>query len=59
MVLTDQGKPVARLMPMEEARPDAAKPRVAGLHRGSMVISDDFDDYLGDKFWFGDSNDLG
>ncbi len=28
--------------------------RIAGLHDGEGWISDDFNDYLGDEFWFGE-----
>ena len=29
------------------------KPRVVGLHPGSMEMAPDFDDPLPDEFWFG------
>lgn len=35
-----------------EAKPK--KKRVAGLHQGQGWISDDFNDYLGDDFWYGE-----
>jgi hypothetical protein len=33
----------------------AAKPRVLGMHPGSMVAAPDFDDPLPDEFWLGQS----
>ncbi|MCA0456897.1 MAG: DUF2281 domain-containing protein [Chloroflexi bacterium] len=33
---------------------DLSKPRVLGLHMGSMWMSDDFDDPLPDEFWLGE-----
>ncbi len=30
------------------------KERVAGLNQGEIWMSDDFNDYLGDEFWFGE-----
>jgi hypothetical protein len=38
----------------KQGRPTPNKPRVAGLHAGQMVVSDDFDDPLPDEFWLGD-----
>ena len=35
-----------------EAKPK--KKRVFGLHQGQGWISDDFNDELGDEFWFGE-----
>jgi antitoxin (DNA-binding transcriptional repressor) of toxin-antitoxin stability system len=39
------GQLVARLIP--------AGKRIAGLHAGTAKISPDFDEPLGDEFWFG------
>ena len=44
VVLMDQERPVARLSPVHETHPEAAKPRIAGLHEGSMWMSDDFNE---------------
>ena len=33
--------------------PSAKKGRVAGLHRGKIHVSDDFDEGLGEDFWLG------
>ena len=42
----------------KERRKQAAAPskskRIAGLHQGQGWISDDFNDELGDEFWFGE-----
>ncbi|MCY7348578.1 MAG: DUF2281 domain-containing protein [Pyrinomonadaceae bacterium] len=35
-----------------EAKPK--KKRIAGLHQGQGWISDNFNDELGDEFWFGE-----
>ena len=47
---------VARLTPVNGVQGDEAaqaKPRIAGLHEGNILwMSDDFDEYLGDEFWF-------
>lgn len=43
MILSVDDKPVAQLVPIEQ--------RVAGLHRGAISTSEDFDDPLPDSFW--------
>ncbi len=35
--------------------PMPKKRRIPGLGRGTIWVSDDFDDELGDEFWFGES----
>lgn len=47
IVLTQNGKPLARLKPIK------TKERVAGLNRGMIWTSEDFDKQLPDEFWFG------
>ena len=49
VILTDQEKPVARL----EAVAKAQVARVAGLHKGSMRTTVDFDEPLPEGFWVG------
>lgn len=49
IILTDEQKPVIRLAPVVEEAP-----RVAGLHAGAMVMSEDFDAPLPDDFWLGE-----
>jgi antitoxin (DNA-binding transcriptional repressor) of toxin-antitoxin stability system len=49
VLITDGEKPVARLVPVSSP----GKKRIAGLHKGAMTASDDFDDPLPDEFWFG------
>ena len=46
VILTESGKPVARLV--------LVRPRVLGLHDGSVWTSDDFDAPLPDEFWLGE-----
>jgi len=54
ITLTLQGIPWAKVLPLSlenvppQKDPDAP---IAGLNRGSMVMSDDFDDPLPDSFW--------
>lgn len=50
IVLTEGSMPVARLVPI--ALPLTL--RVAGLHRGAIWTSDDFDEPLSEEFWMGD-----
>lgn len=51
ITLTRQGVPWAKVLPLDQQ--EQAQPLVpkAGLNRGSMVMSDDFDDPLPDAFW--------
>ena len=49
VVITENGRPVARLAPVRPSK----KKRVAGLNRGAIWTSDDFDQPLPDKFWLG------
>ncbi|MEK6300762.1 MAG: type II toxin-antitoxin system prevent-host-death family antitoxin [Acidobacteriota bacterium] len=51
VIITEHGKPVARLVPVPVAR--ANKKRVAGLNRGTIWTSEDFDQPLPDEFWLG------
>jgi len=49
IVLTDEGRPLARISPVHQpAR------RVAGLNRGEIEMSDDFDEPLPESFWLGE-----
>jgi len=51
IIITEGDKPVARLVPIAQSnRPR----RVAGLQRGQMWTSDDFDAPLPDEFWNGE-----
>lgn len=34
---------------------DKPRQRILDLHKGMVVIADDFDDELPDSFWFGES----
>ena len=57
VVITQSEKPVARLMPAIEAQTvvQAELPkRIFGLNRGTIWVSDDFDDPLPDSFWLGE-----
>lgn len=51
VIITEQAKPVARLVPVPVAA--ANKKRVAGLNRVTIWTSEDFDGALPDKFWLG------
>ncbi|MBA3872480.1 MAG: toxin-antitoxin (TA) system antitoxin [Anaerolineae bacterium] len=50
IILTDNGHPVARMLPVKKL----SRKQLAGLFRGAMVIHDDFDEPLPDNFWLGD-----
>ncbi|MEH2236364.1 type II toxin-antitoxin system Phd/YefM family antitoxin [Nostoc sp.] len=50
VTLTRQGVPWARVLPLSQPQEQPVVPK-AGLNRGSMVMSDDFDDFLPDSFW--------
>lgn len=51
IVLEENGKPIARITPIVEAERTAPKQRTAGLGKGTMQMSEDFDDELPDEFW--------
>ena len=48
VIITQDGKPLAMLVPV--AQP---KKRIAGLNRGGIWTSEDFDEPLPDEFWMG------
>jgi len=50
--VTAPGQLPVRLVPTP---PPAMKPRILGMHPGSMVMAPDFDDPLPDEFWLGQS----
>ena len=50
VIITEHGKPLARLVPVVS---HSNKKRVAGLNRGTISMSDDFDEPLPDEFWLG------
>jgi len=47
IVITDNDTPIARLVQIGK--------RVAGLHAGTIRMSDDFDEPLPDEFWTGNT----
>ncbi|HEX5442686.1 MAG TPA: hypothetical protein VFW87_02605 [Pirellulales bacterium] len=49
IILTRGETPVARIVPVQAA----VTSRVAGLHRGAIETTDDFDEPLPDDFWAG------
>jgi len=49
IVIAQNGKPVARLASVAPVK----KKRVAGLNRGTIWTSEDFDEPLPDEFWLG------
>ena len=49
VIISEGDKPVARLVPFAETK----QQRVAGLNRGEIWVSDDFDEPLPDEFWTG------
>ncbi|QTA83616.1 Toxin-antitoxin system, antitoxin component [Desulfonema limicola] len=50
VILEKDSKPFARLIPIS----DKKKKRIAGLNKGEIWTSDDFDDPLPDSFWTGE-----
>lgn len=50
VIITERGKPIARLVPVVA---HSKKKRVAGLNRGTISTSEDFDKALPDEFWLG------
>lgn len=50
VIITEDGTPVARLVPVVS---HYRKKRVAGLNRGAISTSEDFDEPLSDEFWLG------
>lgn len=51
IVLEENGKPIARILPIAEVEQTVLKQRVLGLGKGTTWMSDDFDDELPDEFW--------
>jgi antitoxin (DNA-binding transcriptional repressor) of toxin-antitoxin stability system len=51
IVLEENGKPIAKITPIEEAEQTEPKQRILGLGKGTMWMSDDFDEELPDEFW--------
>ena len=51
IVLEENGKPFAKITPIEEAEQTQPKQRIFGLGKGKIWMSDDFDDELPDEFW--------
>ena len=51
VVIVEDNLPVARLVSLSAEK----APRIAGLHRGTAWISDDFDAPLDESFWMGES----
>jgi len=49
VILAEGDKPLVRLVPVETMTGS----RTAGLNRGAMIASDDFDAPLPDAFWTG------
>jgi len=50
VIITEHGMPVARLVPVVA---HSRKKRVAGLNRGTISTSEDFNEPLPDEFWLG------
>lgn len=51
IVLEENGKPIAKITPIEETEQTEPKQRVFGLGKGKTWMSNDFDDELPDEFW--------
>jgi prevent-host-death family protein len=51
IIIAEGNKPLARLVPIAGSKPFR---RIAGLDRGKIWMSDDFDAPLPDEFWTGE-----
>ena len=49
VIIAEGDKPLARLVPVTSP----VRERVAGLHRGTAWVSEDFDEPLPDELWLG------
>jgi len=49
VIITKDSKPLVRLVPISLT----SQPRKAGLNKGKIWVSDDFDVELPDEFWMG------
>ena len=54
IIIEENGEPLAKITPIE--KPKEEKQRVAGLGKGTIWMSNDFDDELPDEFWASDKN---
>ena len=50
VVIAQDNIPLVRLVPVE---PQPPKGRIAGLHKGAIRMSADFNEPLSDEFWLG------
>lgn len=50
VILTENGQPVARVLPVEKS----SRKKLSGLNRGAMKMHEDFDEPLPETFWLGD-----
>lgn len=51
VMLTDDGAPLARMIPMNQT----ARTRIPELHAGAIRTNDDFDEPLPEEFWMGEA----
>lgn len=49
IIIEENGEPVASVSPFRKR--SSGKKRIAGLGRGTIWVSDDFDAELSDEFW--------
>lgn len=49
VMIVEKGAPLVRLVPMRAT----ARRRIAGLHKGAMRMTADFNEPLPDEFWVG------
>ena len=50
VILTQHGIPLAKVLPLPQPQ-EQQRSSIPDLNRGSMVMSDDFDEPLPDSFW--------
>lgn len=49
VLIEENGEPIIKVLPVE--KPKVRKQRIAGLGKGTMWMSEDFDAELPDEFW--------
>jgi len=51
VIISEHNKPLAKIVPVYVS----LRPRIPGLNRGKIWISEDFDDPIPDEFWTGEA----
>ncbi len=51
VIISEHNKPLAKIVPVNLSH----RPRIPGLNRGKIWISEDFNDPIPDEFWTGEA----